>query len=381
MNRSKNVDITYLLFIIGYFLLVSDAILTRVTFLVSLFDLLKIVAYVILVISIIIQYRKLKTNFIYVFIFILLSIICCYFSKSNLPMKLCLILLASKNIEFDSFIQNDFIVKIFLVCFVIAMHFLGYTNDYIIYRDGLARNSMGFSHPNTFGFYIMILCFEYSYLKVKKRSKFNIFDILCFCLLVLVIDTVSDSRSSVFSIIIFLCYLIFGKSIYKKIANSKVTSIVCSNFFIVCALLSAISTYMLYMNKDIGLFINKILSGRLFYNIIFFKKYGISLFGQELLLISTEQAKLTNTASLVLDNSYFHLLLRYGLFYFCMMSEFFRRSFRSIISKNSYELFGIMLILLLYGMTEASIFRIEMCPFLLYFSNILFYKKEKCTNE
>ena len=111
--------------------------------------------------SIILQYKKIDFKILPVFLFIILSLLSFYYSKDNLPLMLCLVLLASRNIDFEDFIFKDFYFKFCLIMFVLLMHFAGLTNDYIVYRNiDSVRSSMGFSHPNTFGFYLMILCFD-----------------------------------------------------------------------------------------------------------------------------------------------------------------------------------------------------------------------------
>ena len=374
-NRDKA---GHLLFSIGYIFLIISTMLNRVQFLDTVLDVLKVLSYFSLIISILLQYKKIDFKVLPVILLFVISLLSTYMSKDHSPLLICLILIAGKNIKFDSFIYKDYYFRFFLILFVLLMHFLGLTNDYIVYRDlGSMRSSMGFSHPNTFGFHLMILCFEYVYNFVRGKKRIGIFNYSYILLLLFAIDYFSDSRSSIIALILLFVYLVFGRGLFDRIRKSNVKSKIVSFTFVFCFLISLFMTYLFQKNNSFGLYINKLTSGRLFYANMFLNNYSIKPFGQYLLLISTEKAKLLHNSSLalVLDNSYIHILLRYGVFYLIAFEELFRNTFKRVLKNNRYELFAIFVLLLLYGLTETTILRIEMCPFLLYFSYVLFNKE------
>ena len=55
--------------------------------------------------------------------------------------------------------------------------------------------------------------------------------------------------------------------------------------------------------------------------------------------------------------------------------------FERLYNYKKFSLIIIFLILLVYGLMENSIFKITYTPFLLYFGNVLYSKKESDENE
>lgn len=372
MKKTKD---EYLFFILGYMLLVFCAMFNRLTILSGTFGIIKVISTLLLIISIIIAYKKINFRIIPALLLIITGVIVSYISKDYQILRLCLILIASKNIDFDKFIKTDYKVRSIFLSIVLMAHFMGLTSDYIVVRNLTSfRNSMGFSHPNTFGFYLMLLCFEYIYIKTKEKKKIKLYNYLILILTMFIIDYFSDSRSSEISLILLIIFIMFGRKIFDNISMSKTKKIIFSNSFIILAIISLYITHLVNIKNAFGLYINELSSGRFFYTNLFYITYGIKMFGQKLLLVSTEQAKLTHTSALVLDNAYMHILIRYGLVFFIIFANLFRKSFKRIFENKSFELFVIMFILLIYGLTEATIIRIEMCPFLLYLGNALFKK-------
>ena len=112
--------------------------------------------------------------------------------------------------------------------------------------------------------------------------------------------------------------------------------------------------------------LNVLLSGRLNLNHFFILKYGINLFGHN--IITTEY--------LILDSSYINILLRYGLFFVIVFYIYFYKLIeRAYVNKN-YTLLIILIILLINGFTESILYKTSINAFLLYISTIIFNSKE-----
>ena len=378
MKQKRN--IYYILFFIGYFLLVASTMFHRVKFLVNICNYLDVIAFIILFYNIIVSFKKINTKVaLWLIIISIISLTSYYFSKDTLPIKLIIVLLASKNISFDNFIKKDFIVRIILILSVVSFHYLGLTNDYLMMRaDGTIRNSMGFSHPNSFGFYLMIIAFEYIYISFMKNNKIQIKNYILILLIMYIINYFSDSRTSILAIILFLLFLNFKDKIIK---NKKINTFAIKNIFIIMTILTLTFTYLYGNYNTYANQMNNLTSNRLYYSNYFYKTYGPSIVGQKIETISTESAKKSNKKPIVLDNCYIQLIVRYGILVYMIYAMFFRKSFIYALNKNDKIIIIIMLILCLFGLSESNILLIERCPFLIYVNNIIFNKEGESKYE
>ena len=379
----KKQTIINALFYIGYLCIIINSMMYRVIGIEKFLYVLNIVSYILLTFVIILSFDKFdKKSILFVLILLTISIISSKLSGDLLPIKFSFVILASKRIDFNKLIKNDMIVKILLVSIIVILHYLGMTNDYVIYRiDGTMRNSMGFSHPNIFGFHLMIIGLEYFYVKYINHKKVSLFDYVLLFTLLYIIDICSDSRSSILAIILFAILFLFRNGLKRKCDNNKVIFSILEYFFIILTVISLVSTIIYNNANEIFYNINKITSNRIFYNNYFYYKYGISLFGQQIITIGTEIARLNGINALVLDNVYIQLLIRYGLFMYLTFAYLFTKSIKYAYKNNDFYIFLILLVLITFGLMETSLIIIDVCPFLIYFSKIIYNDKKVSSNE
>lgn len=93
----------------------------------------------------------------------------------------------------------------------------GIIENLILIRSGIARQSLGFTHPNIFGMYVILACTSISVLRFGKTPLFQSMLLISAAILILV---VSDSRSTailaVFQVLLLVCFLQSGKQTFKK---------------------------------------------------------------------------------------------------------------------------------------------------------------------
>ena len=87
----------------------------------------------------------------------------------------------------------------------------GIIENLILIRSGIARQSLGFTHPNIFGMYVILACTSISVLRFGKTPLFQSMLLISAAILILV---VSDSRST--AILAVVCFLQSGKQTFKK---------------------------------------------------------------------------------------------------------------------------------------------------------------------
>lgn len=377
MNKEK---IKNILFYMAYFLMIFLSMFSRVPIIEENYKIIESISLGLLVFTSILQIHKLKSNELMIMILImLLALISYIFSDDSIVLKLFLVIYSSKTLDFNDFIKKDLYVKLIFFIIVIILHFNGLTTDYIMYRsDGTMRSSMGFSHPNIFGLYIFMFCMELVYL---KRNKLKLYDYVMIICLLLVIYNYSDSRASIISLVLLITLLLTKNFLIKYVFSRKVIKFFVQNSFLIFTIITYIATILYSNNYEIGKIMNTITSNRISSICYFLDNYGINLFGKKLYLVSTEKSVLLSIKAYILDNCYFNLLIKYGAIIFLIIFLITRKMFERLYNYKKFSLIIIFLILLVYGLMENSIFKITYTPFLLYFGNVLYSKKESDENE
>ncbi len=372
MNKEK---IKNILFYMAYFLMIFLSMFSRIPIIEENYKMIESISLGLLIFTAILQSHKLKNKELMIMILIMLAVLMSYvFSGDPIILKLFLVIYSSKSLDFNDFIKKDLYVKLIFFIIVIILHFNGLTVDYIMYRsDGTMRNSMGFSHPNIFGLYIFMFCMELVYL---KRNKLKLYDYAIVICLLLVIYNYSDSRASIVSLVLLIILLLTKNFLIKYVFSRKVTKFFVQNSFLIFTIITYIATILYSNNYGIGKIMNTITSNRISSICYFLDNYGINLFGKKLYLVSTEKSVLLNIKAYILDNCYFNLLIKHGAIIFLIIFLITRKMFEKLYHSKKFSLIIIFLVLLVYGLMENSIFKITYTPFLLYFGNVLYSKKE-----
>ncbi len=372
MYNKDKMQLNNVLFWISYILIIACSMFSRIIFLKPYMHILDIISIPILLLCFFLSLNGLPKKRVLIYLLIILiSFISYYICRDATIFKLVLLLFSSKNIEFNKFIATDLKIKLFFIAIVLCCHYLGLTNDYIMLRsDGLIRNSVGFSHPNVFGMYILMTCMEFVYF---KKGKIKLHHFILLSLIIFFIDYFSNSRTSIVVLIIFMLYLL-SKKIVDKILDNRNIQFLIKRLFLILTVLVISITYLYSINNHFGIVVNNVTSNRIYSIYYFLKTYGIHLFGSKLYLVSSEMAQLNGIKSFILDNSFMNVMIQYGLCVYVILYFLFKKTFHKLFQDNNKILIVIFIILMIYGIMETGTIKIIYNPFLLYFSNILFMK-------
>lgn len=370
MKITKKNNIHDNIFFVCYFMLLFSVIFDRVIFLNEFLKYFEYIPVLILFLSYITDlkfYKKKFFKFIVISFFIIISTI---ITKNLVLLKLVLLLLGSKSIDFNKIVKFDCCIRsIFVIC-VVILHYMGMTNDYLTLRDNILRNSMGFSHPNIFALNILIINMGMLYL---SKDKFKLINLLLNLISIVIINNYTYSRTSLY-ILVFIMIGYYVNLLFKLEIKNKIIKIIVKNSFLIFTLLTFICLVLYNNNLEIGLKIDNFLSTRIYCISKILSEYHVNLLGNYIPFISTELAKKQLITPIVLDNAYFHLLIRYGIIVYLIFYFMFRTILNDMISKNN--VFGIIIIIafLIYGISETFMFNISYNIFLFYFSGIIFPK-------
>ena len=370
---NKKIKLSNFLFYTAYILMLIYYMGSNIIFLQNIQNKILILSYLLLVINFVVQSSKYKVKSIVIIILcIAISLISWKVSNSSEIAVLIIFIVSLKNIKFNDLVKFDIKAKIALVIVVLIFYGLGLTDVYYKYReDGRVRSSMGFSHPNIFGTYIFSICCEYIYLNYKKIKLYKVIGLVIVSFLV---SYFSDSRTAQLSILIaVLFWCVFNK---YNIFKYKVVNFILSILFLLLTIVSYILGVLYADNNKLVLKLDELLTGRIRCIDQFISDYDVNLFGNELELVGTREAEENGISAKILDNAYMKILLQYGLISYVLFFILLFLGIKNAIKEKNYALCTMFLVYMIYGIFENALFLIRYNVFLLYLSNLIFFKNE-----
>lgn len=374
----RKISISNVIFYISYIMLISNVMLSKVTFLEPILNFMQLLALSLMGILIVLKNQRVKKNtFIQMVIFtiiIILSYISSYHSSvrdSSLVMML-FVLFSAKSMEFDSLIKMDFKIKCILFIMELIFYFFDLTSgNSILYRENTIRYTLGFGHPNILAITLVSIILEYFYLKKEKIKKIYLLPLAIF---IIIIDLLTDSRSSLILLILVFILFLFNNSLLRLVYNKKMKKIVVNSFFIF-TFVSFLLVFLYSSHTKVGLILNKIFSNRLYYISKILNYYDVNLLGQNLILTGEEAISLYGNYTQTLDNCYIYLLFRFGIFSFLIMGYIFKKNFEMAYNEKKTYLIWILFFFMIYGLMEKYTISIFYNVFILYFIKSLYEKK------
>lgn len=231
-------------------------------------------------------------------------------SKESSYFIFTLALVAYPKIENSNFFKNDLFYRTTAVVIIFLAGVFSLIPSVIGTRsfgvDNIVRNSFGFVHPNILGAVVVSLVSEFI---LWRRDNMTKLEILIVIFISFILNKYVNSRSAVITIWFILIVLTLYKiPIFKKNLEKVITKkwIMCIYLLMFGLSMIAIFKYMPGTGGSAWDQLNKLLSGRIGIVKDYFDSTSISLLPQTLAMYGS-----TNTV--VLDNTYMYLLLRFGL--------------------------------------------------------------------
>ncbi len=292
-------------------------------------------------------------------------------SNHNTMMSTWVFIVASKNMDFDRLVNLAYVVQIIMIGTVFYLFFSGYITEYTTYRGALLRHSLGFSHPNLLGFRVFQLVISRCYI---RRNKINFIDVLLTLLAAYFINTIANSKTSYYSLIILAVMMLIHIVTNMMEGGSNGVLV----YGIAVAIVSNIASVFLSIidvRKNTVLnFIDSVMSRRFYMCYRTMKYYGITLWGQDVQLI-VKRHIVGDVHHFWLDNAYMALLLRYGVVVYLLFSTIYIGAMAYIRNAKLYVLLEIMCLYAIYGIMENNFFSMSQNIFLLTLSYPI-YKRQ-----
>lgn len=343
------------IFYVSYFLMIFSDVFDNVSYLKNILNIFDILSVVLLFFILIKKIYDEKKSFLLdnnlTIIFGLVSIVVSIVSKNFSLLKLSFLILTFSCIDFDDFIKKDFILRGSLVISIMTMYFLNLVDIGIVeYRNGLMRNAFGMGHPNSFAFYLSILCLDLHYIYFMNHKKISVKPFIFSIILMGFNYLFVGARTN----LILIIMIDFVFVLIRYIEVPTIMAKIMQHSFLIVSLVSIILGY-LYVDNKIWNILNSLLSNRLYLSKMFLMNLPITLFGNYIPLDSF----------FVLDSAYINIFLRYGICITIVFTLMFSNTFSKLFSEKKEILCFVLVCLLIYGFSESPIYIPAKNPYIL----------------
>lgn len=279
-----------------------------------------------------------------------------FIMQLNSPDKTCLLLtlfvMSARGIEFHKILKWDFMIKTIFLILIVGLCLAGFVDNHSGYFNGTFKQAWGFNHPNTFGAFCYIVLIEYAVLKWKEIKPFHF---ICIGLIGIGIMYISGSRTMGYTFFFVYILLILYKVKPSLINAFKI------GFIIITPLLYFISFMAVRMyNAGVPWVVklDSIFTTRISSAAMFLKLYDLKLWGQEIKMVPTHLARMTNTKSMILDNAYIRWTLIYGILFMLFFCVLYMLLMNNLFKHKLIEYAIFSLYFILIGIGESFMINI-----------------------
>lgn len=324
-----------------------------------------------------INFNKFKTKeWVTVILTNLIGVTVFLFSKSMTILKITLILSSLKGKDIDNLMKNIFWFSILiLLLHLFASIVLDIGRIYVKADFGRGivekRYYFGFSHANALHLLCNLILISYLYAFFIKKKDFTkrCISVICCVIFSFVIYKFTKSRTGliigIMSIVLSIAYSEKNTDKFRILKNYKILSMA---YIGVIAMVLGI----IYFCKDTVLYnyLDKLMSNRLYLTNYFIDKYKITLFGQE---ISTVFKTIYGyKIDIVFDQGIINPLINYGLVSNLMIYILELKLIKKCCLEKQYNKIMIIMIMIVYSITESILFYPFTNLSILFMSKIIF---------
>ena len=272
-------------------------------------------------------------------------------SHSHLLFRGFAIVFSAKRVNWEKFFLRNVCFYLFLLASVFLCYRFGLLTGFAFTRSGSTRTDIGFSHPNVYGAYLMVLCIAWM---VLRYDKLKIYDYLLFSIVAVYNWIGPNSRASTLIIVIMILVLPAYKYLSKWI-DCKGIRIFFSLSYPMAFIFSLICSVFYDENNHIFYLINSAFSGRIDFAHSFVNKYSPTLFGQKLQLVSSAQSMINGKTPAILDNAYIRIFLESGILSTILFLGIITLASYKLICNHQFNLLLGLCLFSIYGIIEYRI--------------------------
>lgn len=221
---------------------------------------------------------------------------------------------------------------LFVFVLTLVLVLIGAIENIVVVRgagEGV-RLSLGFSHPNQLGFFLVTMSCAYIGVLSPNLTLWKLAPVLGAALVAMF---VADSRTSVVGIVLLAIFCLVQSKVRSE-RQLRTVMIACAAVVVLCALGSIVLAAVYDDSNELMFQISKLLSSRPYYSHYYFENYPITLFGNNFSDAERIVREGVDT-TLLLDNAYCMLMLRHGVVGFCLIMALSLCAFGKGISESN----------------------------------------------
>lgn len=252
-----------------------------------------------------------------------------------------------------------------LIALLITIPFaqFGLIKNIVLTRSaGTVRYAMGFTHPNSLGLYLLVVCFSFSVLRFGKNP---IPDLVLIAVTDVINLVVTDSRTCVLlSLVQALLLIVFY---FVKGEGTRAAARACFSLAVLLVIVSSMYFMVAYdASNSLHVALNSALSGRFRLAHGYYSLQPLTLLGSTFEGFTAIYWENGEPKTFVVDNGWCHLILRFGVLPAAIFLAGYLTLFFKMIRERRWDalLFGFVL-MSAYGFSENFGIRVE-CNYFLY---------------
>lgn len=300
------------------------------------------------------------------------------FLSSSTIVVMCLIFLCGKDLDFRSICKCIMWNEMIWMIIIIVSAKIGIITEYISIYEHRERNCLGATYPGflPISFINIMFCCFYVYLYNKESIKKHWYIIIALIVVNTYFYNASDVRQTFYitivAIILLLLINLFGDVVLKL---KLVQAILMVLFPLLCCV-TYIMSYKFRWDDPIMWLINNVFSGRLQYNNVALKKYGLHLLGSK---VTYNTGTVINNYSdyFFIDSGYVETGIRYGIILLVVLICIYMMILKKAIDNREYVLIIWIALLAVYNMFNNMMFSVTTNSSIFAIWGLLNMRKDK----
>lgn len=285
---------------------------------------------------------------------------------------LVFLIYASKNVEMDKVVSMSFVMLFVGTLIIIALCGIGFLPDVLTVRNTTVlnraeRHSFGFYHSNVLPLINLYLEIYYIFLKKEQAKNLNVF---AFGIMACILKMFCDSRNAFLLSLVLTITFFIQRAIGISPKIKRLLFAICKYGVGIMSMFSVMMMFLL-LRGGIWDYIDNVFSGRFRMGILKMRRTGLHLINlMSNVDFSSDNIQHDNGSFLntvVLDNGYLYVILRYGiliiLFYLVVSIRLARRA------KNNVYLLISLIAVFAVNFVDNDLVDYSFLPFILYVFN------------
>lgn len=279
--------------------------------------------------------------------------------SSSTIVLMCLVLLCGKDLEFRSICKCILWNEVIWMIIIITSAKIGIITEYISIYEHRERNCLGATFPGflPISFINIMFCCFYVYLYNKESIKKHWYIIIALIAVNAYFYNAADVRQTFYITIVAIILLLLINLFGDVVLKFKLVQVILIALFPLLCCVTYIMSYRFRWDDPIMWLINNVFSGRLQYNNVALKKYGLHWLGAK---VTYNTGTVTNNYSdyFYIDSGYVETGIRYGIILLVVLICIYMMILKKAIDNREYVLIVWIVLLAIYNMFNNMMFSV-----------------------